>query len=385
MSYFTDTFSVGFYCRASRKSSKGGCPIQMSINLQGERYFVSLPRKADPIQFKRIMLSQQPNELKDYLKSIEASLHRFETECILNGKPFTMDAIKLFIKSGYSTQGITFQTLVDEFLKSLRLKLKAGGMTPKRYRKYEIAIAHFLEHDNIKPDMLVAEIRNQHILDFKHYMMGDNFEPGTISGFLQCLKSVFLFGLRNELTKNNPFVGYKIGRKTKDVRFLTEEEVQRIKAKEMPFPGLENVRDLFLFQCYTGLSFCDMALLEPKDFQSNEEGVLYLRKNRKKTGVEFFIVLLPDAINIARKYDFHLPLISNQRYNIYLKEIGALCGIDKPMHSHIGRHTAATYLLNRSVPMEMVAKVLGHRTTLQTRHYAKLLDKSVFDEFKKLM
>lgn len=168
------------------------------------------------------MSSQLPNELKDYLKGIETSLFRFETECIQTGKPFTMDAIKLFIKSGYTTQGITFQTLVEEFLKSLRLKLKAGGMTPKRFRKYEVAIAHFLEHGDIKPDMLVAEIKNQHILDFKHYMMSDNFEAGTIAGFLQCLKSVFLFGLRNELSRNNPFIGYKIGRKYREVRFLTE-------------------------------------------------------------------------------------------------------------------------------------------------------------------
>ena len=331
------------------------------------------------------MFSQQPNELKDYLKSIEASLSRFQTECIQSGKPFTMDAIKLFIKSGYSSQGMTFQALMDNFFQSLRLKCKAGGMTEKRFRKYEIAVAHFLEQDAIQPEMLVADIRNQHILDFKHYMMSRNFEPGTIAGFLQCLKSVFLFGLRNDLIKNNPFIGYKIGRKTKDVRFLTEDEVQRIKAKEMPSPGLECVKDLFLFQCYTALSYCDMALLEPKDFQSNEEGILYLRKNRKKTGVEFFIVLLPEAVAIAQKYNFRLPVLSNQRYNNYLKEIGAICEIDKPMHSHIGRHTAATYLLNRSVPMEMVAKVLGHRTTLQTRHYAKLLDKSVFNEFKKLM
>lgn len=359
--------------------------MQMCINLQGERFFVSLPRRTDPKQFKKIMSSQLPNELKDYLKGIEASLFRFETECIQTGKPFTMDAIKLFIKSGYTTQGITFQTLVEEFLKSLRLKLKAGGMTPKRFRKYEVAIAHFLEHGDIKPDMLVAEIKNQHILDFKHYMMSDNFEPGTIAGFLQCLKSVFLFGLRNELSRNNPFIGYKIGRKYREVRFLTEEEVQRIKAKEMPNERLERVKDLFLFQATTGLSYCDMALLEPNDFKSNEEGIQYLRKNRKKTGVEFFIVLLPEAVAIARKYHFRLPLISNQCYNNYLKEIGTLCDIDKPMHSHIGRHTAATYLLNRSVPMEMVAKVLGHTTTKQTRHYAKLLDRSIFDEFKKLI
>ena len=385
MKRFTDTFSVGFYCRPSKKSGKGTSPIQMSINLQGERYFISLPRQAAPKQFKKMMASQLPNDLKDYLKSIEARLHQFQTECIQTGKPFTMDAIKLFIKSGYTSQGITFQTLVDEFLKSLRLKLKAGGMTPKRYRKYEVAIAHFLEHGDIKPDTLVAEIKNQHILDFKHYMMSDKYEPGTIAGFLQCLKSVFLFGLRNDLSKNNPFIGYKIGRKYRDVRFLTEEEVQRIKDKMMPNERLERVKDLFLFQCFTSLSFVDMALLEPGDFKSNEEGIQYLRKCRKKTGVEFFIVLLPEALAIAKKYNYKLPLLSNVKYNAYLKEVGPICEIDKPMHSHIGRHTAATYLLNKSVPMEMVAKVLGHTTTKQTRHYAKLLDRSVFDEFKKLM
>ena len=145
MSRFTDTFSVGFYCRPSRKSPKGGCPIQMSINLQGERFFVSLPRRTDPNHFKIMMASQLPDELKDYLKGIDASLHRFETECIQNGKPFTMDAIKLFIKSGYSTQGLTLQALLDDFFRSLRLKCKARGMTEKRFRKYEIAVAHFLE------------------------------------------------------------------------------------------------------------------------------------------------------------------------------------------------------------------------------------------------
>ena len=209
--HYTDTFSISFYCRPSRKSTKGDCPIQMAINLQGKRYYISLPRKADSKSFKKMMISQKPNE------------------------------------------------------------------------------------------------------------------------------------------------------------------------------RLDRIKDLFLFQCYTGLSYCDMELLEPKDFQSNEAGMVYLRKKRKKTGVLFFIVLLPEALNIAKKYSLHLPLISNEKYNSYLKELGTLCNIDKPMHSHIGRHTAATYLLNRSVPMEMVAKVLGHTTTKQTRHYAKLLDKTVFDEFKKLM
>lgn len=127
-----------------------------------------------------------------------------------------------------------------------------------------------------------------------------------------------------------------------------------------------------------------MAQLEERDFLSTEEGLLYIEKRRKKTGVKFLVVLLPEALAIARKYDFHLPVISNQRYNSYLKEIATLCGIEKNMHSHIGRHTAATFLLNRGIPMDIVAKVLGHSTTAQTRHYAKLLDETVSREFKKL-
>ena len=152
----------------------------------------------------------------------------------------------------------------------------------------------------------------------------------------------------------------------------------------MPTEGLEHVKDIFLFQCYTALSYCDMALLEPGDFQTNGSGFVFIEKPRKKTGVPFLVVLLPEALAIARKYDYHLPVISNQRYNVNLKEIAMLCGIEKTLHSHVGRHTAATFLLNKGVPMEIVAKVLGHSTTAQTRHYAKLLDDSVFREFKKL-
>jgi integrase len=211
----------------------------------------------------------------------------------------------------------------------------------------------------------------------------------TIRKDIVMLKVVIRYAYRKRYHNNSMFEAYRPALKSapRKVVFFNKKELEHLEKLEIPATKLYLVRtrDVFLFQCYTALSYCDMALLEPKDFQSNEEGVLYLRKNRKKTGVEFFIVLLPEAVAIARKYSFRLPILSNQRYNNYLKEIGAICKIDKPMHSHIGRHTAATYLLNRSIPMEMVAKTLGHSTTKQTRHYAKLLDRSVFEEFKKIM
>ena len=165
--------------------------------------------------------------------------------------------------------------------------------------------------------------------------------------------------------------------------FLTESEIHRIQSKRM-VGRLEKVRDLFLFQCFTGLSYSDMANLTKDDFNVNNKGQVYVKKTRQKTGVLYLVVLLDDAKRIAEKYDYSLPVLSNQRYNSYLKEIKDLCHISKPLHTHIGRHTAATYLLNKGIPIETVAKILGHSDIKQTQHYAKLLDDSVFQEFKKL-
>lgn len=147
---------------------------------------------------------------------------------------------------------------------------------------------------------------------------------------------------------------------------------------------LDKVRDLFLFQCFTGLSYSDMANLRSDDFCVNKSGQIYIKKTRIKTGMRYVVVLLDDAVRIVKKYGFELPILSNQRYNSYLKEIQDICGIKKPLHTHIGRHTAATYLLNKGVPVEAVAKILGHSDIKQTQHYAKLLDDSVFREFQKL-
>ena len=127
-----------------------------------------------------------------------------------------------------------------------------------------------------------------------------------------------------------------------------------------------------------------MKNLKKSDFRVNEEGQIYIKKKRNKTGIDFFVVLMEDALSIAKKYDFRIPVLTNQKYNSYLKELADLCDIKKPLHSHIGRHTCACLLLNRGMSVEAVAKVLGHSTIKHTQHYAKLLDKTIFNEVKKI-
>ena len=123
-----------------------------------------------------------------------------------------------------------------------------------------------------------------------------------------------------------------------------------------------------------------MAALEPGDYQYNDKGQIYIHKRRAKTGVYFTSVVLPDGIDILKKYDFKLPKISNQKYNASLKFIKEICKIEKPLHTHIARHSYATRCINMGIRLEVVAKLLGHSSTRLTQHYAKLLEKNIINE-----
>ena len=325
MQRFTNTFSIRFYCRPSRVGVDGTSPIELAINLQGERIISYLPRRAKPKEFEKLMSGRRTNELKEYLSAIELRLLNLETLCYKQGDPFTMDVIKRFIKAGYSRETVTLGLLRDEYLVSLRHKLDAGAISEKRYRKYEIAWDHFMTLNGFRPGQLAVEVKNKDIMDFKYRLQEKDFEPSTIVGFLHCVKFFFSFGQRNGYISRNPYDSFVIGKSTKEVRYLTDEEVERIKTVHLSSAKLARVRDLFVFQCRTALSYVDMSLLEPEDFKIDSvDGILYINKKRKKNGMEFFVVVLPEPLAIAQKYNYRLPIISCQRYNDYLKEIGTL-------------------------------------------------------------
>ena len=120
----------------------------------------------------------------------------------------------------------------------------------------------------------------------------------------------------------------------------------------------------------------------PTDFQVTEDGQYYIHDKRNKTGVFYTAVILEQGVEILKKYHFKLPIIGNHKLNVYLKTIRDLCGIDKPIFSHVARHTYATRCLNRGIRLEVVAKLLGHSTTRITQHYAKLLKDNILNEVK---
>lgn len=372
------TFNINFVCRASKVAKNGKAPVEMSIIINGKRTYLTLPMKEDPKTFQKSIASKKMNPLKEYLEQMNQKVLIAQTELIKQDSPVTALAIKEYIQNGCSNS-YTVGDLFNSYLKILKKRVGVN-LTAAVYRKYEIVRDLF--YKAINPDKQVTEITNEVISGF-YADLNRKYESTTSAAMMVKLKTVVTFGLDNNRIKINPFNGIKIVKKTKEVEFLTESEVKTIKEKNLG-GRLSKVRDLFIFQCFTGLAYTDMAHLTREDFQVNELGQIYIKKSRLKTGVGFTTVLFPEAAEIIKRYDYELPVLSNQKYNSYLKEIADLCGITKPMHTHIGRHSFATMALNRGLSLETVAKMLGHSNIKQTQHYSKLVDKTVFEAIAKV-
>ena len=370
-----NTANISFYCRESKKNRDGLAPIELSLVINSKRCYVQLPRKEYPAVFKKALTSKRSNDIREYLDGVRVRLGEITTLFIQQGTPLTADALKGFFKTGGFVL-YTVGNLFDDYLRILRKRIGID-LTAKTYRKYEIARDKF--YKILPPTEPVTAITNSVILDYQA-SMNLYFDYVTTNGYCQKVKTVVQFGIDNGKIKVNPFIGIRLRRGEKNVQFLTEEEVEKIRTTDFHNESLNRVRDLFIFQAASGLSYTDMAKLVPSDFQLSEDGQYYIHDKRRKTGVYYTAVILEEGVEVLKRYNFQLPMLGNHKMNVYLKAIRDLCGIDKPIFSHVARHTYATRCLNRGVRMEVVARLLGHSTTRVTSHYAKLLQKNILSE-----
>jgi len=198
----------------------------------------------------------------------------------------------------------------------------------------------------------------------------------------------------NDWIVKDPFFNWKAKLKVVDREFLSEDEVQKIIELNTGIKRINQVKDIFIFSCFTGLAYVDVKKLSASDIVIGIDRQRWIKTKRAKTDTRSNIPLLPTAEAILDKYAAHptnlsedkvLPVLSNQKMNAYLKEIADLCGIEKNLTFHLARHTFATTItLTNGVPIESVSKMLGHKSLKTTQHYAKILDRKVSDDMKKL-
>lgn len=198
------------------------------------------------------------------------------------------------------------------------------------------------------------------------------------------LKHVLRSYIKKHKGLQNPYDDFELEKPTGEkLKYLTEEEIRKVEQLELRKDNRRYVRDLFLFQRYTGLSFADVTAIRKELDVEIVDGKAVLRKERIKTGVNFAIVLLPQALEILDRYGGRLDKYRLQNVNILLHEIG-LMAIGKKLTSHIARHSFATYALSKGVPLEYVSKMLGHTNVITTQRYAKVLAEDVLAQFDKL-
>jgi len=273
-----------------------------------------------------------------------------------------------------------------------RIKALVGNeFAPLTFLRYETSLRHtigFLTYKFGITDIDIRRINHSFITDYDFYLRSvRGCANNSAVKYLKNFGKIIRICLSNGWITSNPFANYKGKIKTVDRVFLSAEEIQIISGKKFATDRLSQVRDVFLFCCFTGLAYVDVKKLKTSDICKGVDGKQWIVTNRQKTDSRSAIPLLPTAAKLIQKYasdptcnsrEILLPVPSNQKMNDYLKEIAAVCGINKELTSHIARHTfATTVTLSNGVPIESVSKMLGHASIKQTQHYAKILDTKV--------
>jgi integrase len=278
-----------------------------------------------------------------------------------------------YVRNNYTVKQYMLYDLFEDFLRIEQGRVGYEVEETTLY-KYRLVVNRLKE---AIPDKPLKQVNNADILTFKNLLqtkvkLGHN----TLCAYMTRAKSIFIYALDNNLIEQNPLKNIRIRKEEVEITPLTKEELEIIRQHNFNIPRLEQVRDCFVFAANTAMAYADLASVDKKDIRE-QDGVYYIKKNRVKTGVEYVIPLNDTALEILRKYDYKLPVLTNQKYNAYLKEIADLCGINKRLTTHLARHTAATLMLNAGISMDVVAKILGHSNTTMTAHYAKMMDRTI--------
>jgi len=383
------------------KQKENEATLYARVTVNGKRAEISLGKKIktdlwDEEACTMKGKSAEAVDINEYLDLVKGELRQRYYELRATGQPITAEAIKnkyLGIQEDQKSLLEVFKYHNEE-MKGLIGKGIASG-TYKRYVVMLGKLERFLKEKYRKSDILLSELKYKFISDFEYFLKThDNLEHNTCIRYLKILKKIANLSVKNEWMLRNPFQGFKCVANEVDREVLTEEEVHRLLDKKFPSKRLEEVRDIFVFSCYTGYAYSEVLALTPDHIGIGLDGEKWIFIHRRKTDNRSNVMLLPVALQLIEKYKNHpeclhggrlFPVKSNQKYNDYLKEIAAMCDINKRLTTHTARHTFATTItLANDVPIESVSSMLGHKSIRTTQIYAKVLQKKVSNDMKKL-
>lgn len=396
-----NTFNLLYYLKKAKANSLGEVPIYLRITIDGKITEISTKRTIQPSKWnskgqKSVGSTVESKSLNFYLKSFEQKVYDAYHQLMKDKSKVSTEALKnKLLGKGEVTRMLIpiFEDHNDRMEKLVGKEFAQGTLT-----RYKTCLKHtkeFLKWKYNLSDIDIKEIDYTFLNDFEFYLRTEKS-----CGNNSAVKYIMNFGkiIRSSLAKGwidkDPYLNYDSTFNEVDRVFLNDEEIEKLFNKDFKNERLSQVRYIFLFSCFTGLAYIDTQKLTHDNINVGLDGNKWIFTKRQKTKTTSNIPLLSQAEHIIEKYKSHpmcinkgtlLPVLSNQKMNVYLKEIADLCGINKELTYHIARHTfATTVTLSNGVSIESVSKMLGHKNIRTTQHYAKILDKKVSEDMSAL-
>lgn len=390
-------FKVSFYLRSNYENKEGKSPVMLRVFLNGEMAnFGSTKIFVDKTLWNNATSrlkgrSTEALSVNAALDSISTTLngifHKFE-----NDETLSLDKIRSYFM-GKDREYTTFLPVFDKFNDDIRQRV-GHTISQDSLQKYSVLRRHFGEfllYRYSRKDIGLTELTPAVIQDFELYLStvaGCSYNTSVKK--MKTLKTITIYAQKRGYLLHDPFLNHRFHLEPVTRGFLTDEEILKIANKELGIQRLELVRDMFIFSCFTGLAYIDVANLTPEHIVTLDDKQWIMTK-RQKTNVETNVLLLDIPKSIIAKYNHKtyrdgklFPILSNQKTNSYLKEIADLCGIKKNLTFHVARHTFATMSLSKGVPMESVSKMLGHTNIKTTQIYARITNKKIEHDMEQL-
>ena len=396
------SYTLLFYLKKPKKYESGPMPVYMRITVNGKCSELSVSRKCLPDRW--CSKSHREKGSKDSTKGLNAYLDDLERkldEALLKLINERKKITAVSLKTKFLDRDDKAYLLIELFkAHNIEMESMIGvEFEPNTLKGYKTSLTH-LQNDiktkYKKADLDIGRLDYSFIRDYDYYLKKEaKCISVTVAKYIKHLKKIINHCLKTKVLKENPFSEYKAKIKIREREFLTQAQLDRIINRKIESQRVKQVRDVFVFCCYTGLSYADVKKLSRKEIMIGIDGEQWVMTSRKKTDTSSRIPLLKPALDIIEKYKDHprcenegivLPVLSNQKVNSYLKEIAKDCSIPQNLTFHLARHTFATTItLTNGVPIESVSKMLGHLDIKTTQHYAKVIDEKVSKDMRALM
>ncbi|MEI6766373.1 MAG: site-specific integrase [Bacteroidota bacterium] len=394
------TFNMLFFVKRTRALKNGMLPIYARITMNGERAEFVTQREIPEEHWDTSKNRAKGNtkaaaEINDYLDQIKSKLR--EHKVMLEDHNETVTPFTLRDRyMGLDSSTKTILGIFDDHNEKCTglMNIDFAPATVERYITTRKHIHDFIKWKYRREDVSINEVTPMFVSDFEYYLKKNrNCCNNTAIKYIKNFKKIVRIALANNWMKIDPFRNIKYHLDEVDMDYLTESELNLLMNKEFKILRVQQVKDIYLFCCFTGLAFIDVKSLKASDIETRD-GRLWIKKRRQKTNNWCNIPMLPPAVQLMNKYKNHpycmktgllLPVSSNQRMNAYLKEIADVCGIKKNLSTHTARHTfATTVTLANQISMEVVSKMLGHSSINMTKKYARVVDDLINRDMEKI-